>query len=216
MSDTCPKFNNELFTQTLQKVQGLDLTMCDISGGRKKMKGGALTKKIIRNTIWFLIAILAGYVGVTGNHETIEVGIRMLLSGECSSLSQTIASRFYLGNPICALYTNIVTTVIKAITLDPTSVTMLIGMVTTTIGAPYAAIASVDRLVDSVATTLRIQDDGDVGRIDNGSSYSNLGIGQKFSLKGGKKQKNKKQKTKNKKTKRYTKNRKNRRYTKKR
>ena len=221
MSDNCPKFNNDVFEQILkiaEETEGLDLTKCDMSGGRKKMKGGALTKKIIRNTIWLLIAILAAYVGVSGNHETIKIGIEMLLSGQCSSFAEAVKSRFYMGNPICTLYTNVLTTIARAITGDAASFTMLIGMITTTLGAPYVAISSVDRLVDAVATTLRIQDVGEIPRIED-TSYRNLGVGERLSLKGGRKQKNKKQKTRSKKTKRHTKrhtkNRKIRRYTKK-
>jgi hypothetical protein len=228
---TCLEFDPEVFSQVLQQVKdsvGIDLTVCDTSGG-KKMRGGMFNKGHVRKTIWTLTSILIAYVGWNFNKETLKVGINMLMSGECSSLSENFISRlFFVGNPVCSMYTSSLNTIIGALRLDPTSLAMLTGVLGLSGIGSFAYWKTVNEVINQIADRLGLEEAPDVQpayqsaaqpsansltRQRTPAPYRWTGNNQSFSTTGGKK--TKKQKNKKRKTKRHIKNKKNRRRTKK-
>ena len=224
---TCLEFDPEVFSQVLQQLKdsvGVDLTVCDTSGGRKKMRGG-MNKGHIRKTVWTLVSILIGYVGWNFNKDTLKVGLNMLMSGECNSLSENFVSRlFYVGNPVCTMYTSSINTIIGALKMDPYSLALLTGVLTLSGVGGVTYWAAVEKAIDKIADRLGLEEAPaaqpayqsaaqPISRQRTPRPYSFTGNNQSFSTTGGKK--TKKRKNKKRKTKRHIKNKKNKRHTKK-
>jgi hypothetical protein len=208
--ENCPVFDENKFMQTLEKIDKYnpedhvidslkEITMepCAVGGKRKKrvLTGGQIvTKRNIKIIIYLIIAGLVALAGTSPNSEVFTTGITMMINGQCSYLTNRLWGPFQ--NPVCIFWNNLVNAVLGALVGDPTSISMLVGAATITIGAPTTIAITVDTIASRIETGVNSQI----------NSIKNTSNSQELANSGGKSKKTTKRASK-KKTKKTTKRR---------
>ena len=169
-SSSCPvmtpegKKRLESFTNALVeggidvKNIGTGLTICPAKGGKrknmKKQRGGAITTQQLKQMYMFLLAIIAGYVlsGDSMASRTIWDGIEGIYNGQCNSVTNRVFAQWGLGNTLCTMYLTIIDHSVKALAMQPLSVTFMTMVVTSIIKAPAMASKIINGTVNTFAT----------------------------------------------------------------
>ena len=168
-SSSCPvmtqqgKDDLESFTKAL-KEGGIDvkkirdsLTTCPTTGGKRKNKKtqrGGVKIEQLKQMYMFLLAIIAGYVlsGDSLASESIWDGIKGVFNGQCNSYSSRVAAQWGFGNALCTMYLTLMDHSVKALGMQPLSITFMTMVVTSIIKAPAMANQIVDGTVNTFAT----------------------------------------------------------------
>jgi len=202
----CPEINEARFKQTLEVLNKYNPddhiietleeinNDCPISGG-KKMKGGinaTTTKRIIKIIIYLIISALIALAGSSPNANLLTEGIHMMINGQCTHISNRLWGVFQ--NPVCIFYNNLTNAVLGAIRGDPTSITMIVGAATITIGTPASIVRMVDEIADRITSGVNIMgiNNSNTNRSRSRSNIPTVISGGKSKSKKSKKSKTKK------------------------
>lgn len=169
-SSSCPvitqegKDDLESFTNALVeggidvKNIGTGLTTCPTTGGKrknmKKQRGGAITTQQLKQMYMFLLAIVAGFVlsGDSLASRSLWDGIEGIYNGQCNTVTNRVFAQWGFGNTLCTMYITLMDHAVKALGMQPLSLTFMTMVVTSIIKAPAMANRIVDGTVNTFAT----------------------------------------------------------------
>jgi hypothetical protein len=169
-SSSCPvitqegKDDLESFTNALVeggidvKNIGTGLTTCPTTGGKrknmKKQRGGAITTQQLKQMYMFLLAIVAGFVlsGDSLASRSLWDGIEGIYNGQCNTVTNRVFAQWGFGNTLCTMYITLMDHAVKALGMQPLSLTFMTMVVTSIINAPSMANRIVDGTVNTFAT----------------------------------------------------------------
>lgn len=156
---SCPEINFELFKENLNKIsqatgedilselKTLSQESCPSTGGKRKMRGGALiTRRNIKIMIYVLLAVIMTLASRTPTAESILTGIEMVINGECGYLINRIWGIVGLENPVCALNNKISEAIIFALRGNQEAIALLTGYTVMILAAPTATIMGIDQI----------------------------------------------------------------------
>ena len=166
---SCPRIDEEKVQQFMIKIgkEGEDdlngLTICSdsdsevkVGGRRKKQRGGNL-RNIIRGCLYAILAVLIGIAVGGAGAQTVEQGLRMLVNGQCTSVSSLLWGYIGLANPICRVYTHILTACALAMAGNAQAIAELTGIIAGTIATPALISNSIDRIAGLISGNVETQ-----------------------------------------------------------